>query len=843
MARVGWLFLMAWRDSRRSKARLLLFTSSIILGIAALVSINSFKANLQRDIDAQAKELLGADLLINGSQPLSDSLLSRLDSVTEELSRERYFSSMVLFPATGGTRLVQVRAQEGTFPYYGEIETEPADAARRFQEEGAALVDKTLLMQYGVAVGDSVKVGSNTYQIIGAITNVPGQNGITTTVAPPVYVSLSSLAGTSLFDRGSRIEHRQLYRLSAKADADLLKEELFKAVDAEGLNIRTVADQKRSVGNTFRDLARFLNLCGFIALLLGCVGVASSVHIYVREKTSAVAILRCLGAGGRQAFFIFLLQIVSMGLIGSLMGAALGGAIQYVLPQVFGAFLPVAVTVTLSWGAIAQGVLTGLGVSFLFALLPLSSIIKTSPLRTLRASFEEAPASGSLLRRLITLLIVLFVFLFSWWQIRDVVESLWFVAGLGLAFLILWGLGKLLMWAVRRFTPATLSFAARQGLANLYRPNNQTLVLIISIGLGTALITTLFLIQGMLLDRINLTASGDRPNMVLFDVRTEQKDSLSALTTSMDMPLLQEVPVVTTRAVRLNGYGKKEVQADTTIGIPDWAFDREYRITYREELIESEETVEGTWLPRVQAGDSIMISMEEGYAERLKLKLGDPVVWNVQGALLTTYVGHIRKVDWARIQTNFLVVFPAGVLERAPQFHVLITRVGGDDQSAGYQRAVVTAFPNISVVDLGLILQTVDEVIAQVSFVIRFMALFSILTGLIVLVGSVILSKYQRMRESVLLRTLGAQRKQVRRIIFFEYVFLGSIASLSGIVIAIAAAAAMAVYSFEIPFAPMLWPVVLVYLLITGLTVLIGLLNLRPVLNNPPLEVLRAEVG
>lgn len=839
---------MAWRDSRRSRARLLLFTSSIVLGIAALVSINSFKSNLQEDIDSQAKELLGADFLVRGNHEPSDSLLALLDSIPAVQAREKYFSSMILFPESGGTRLVQVRAQEGDYPFYGEIETTPADAARRFQQENAAIVDKTLLMQYGVEVGDSIKIGNATFPIIGAISNVPGQNGITSTVAPPVYIPLAAVEGSSLFDRGSRIEHRLLFRFDADAagalpDAEALKERFEPPVEEEGLDIRTVADQKRSVGNTFRDLARFLNLCGFIALLLGCVGVASSVHIYVKEKTAAVAILRCLGATGRQAFYIFLIQIMVMGAIGSLLGASIGVFIQFGLPQVFGDFLPVQVTMSVSLGAIAQGVLTGLGVSLLFALLPLSGIIKTSPLRTLRASYEAAEAGAGKGRALIIVSIVLFIWLFSWWQIRDLSESLFFVLGLGVSFLLLWGLGKGLMWAVRRFTPATLSFTARQGLSNLYRPNNQTLVLIISIGLGTALVTTLFLVQGMLLDRINLSAKGSRPNMVLFDIRTEQKDSLRALTESMDMPIMQEVPVVTTRVNEINGYSRKEAEADSTLKIPSWAYDREYRVTYRNDLIESEKTLRGEWGEAAQRGDSIFISMEEGYAERLQLEIGDPVIWNVQGAEVETYVGHIREVDWARIQTNFLVLFPEGVLEKAPQFHVLVTRVGDEAQSASYQQAVVRQYPNISVIDLGLILQTVDEVLGKIAFVIRFMALFSILTGLIVLVGSVILSKYQRMRESVLLRTLGARRRQVTKIIFFEYIFLGSIASLSGIFIAFGAAAAMAVWSFEVPFDPLLWPVAIVYLLITGITVLIGLMNLRPVLNNPPLEVLRAELG
>jgi putative ABC transport system permease protein len=208
---------------------------------------------------------------------------------------------------------------------------------------------------------------------------------------------------------------------------------------------------------------------------------------------------------------------------------------------------------------------------------------------------------------------------------------------------------------------------------------------------------------------------------------------------------------------------------------------------------------------------------------------------------MDTYVGSIRTVDWQRVQTNFLVVFPTGVLERAPQFHVLITRVASDRQAARFQQAVVKGFPNVSVIDLKLILQTIDEIIGKISFVIRFMAFFSIITGVIVLIGSVIISKYQRIRESVLLRTMGANRKQILMINALEYFFLGSLSALAGVFIALLGSWALARFSFEVPFSPSVGPVLVVYLIITALTMLIGLSNSRSILNNPPLEVLRQE--
>jgi len=294
----------------------------------------------------------------------------------------------------------------------------------------------------------------------------------------------------------------------------------------------------------------------------------------------------------------------------------------------------------------------------------------------------------------------------------------------------------------------------------------------------------------------------------------------------------------------LNGQTVEKLKEDTTNGISRGLLNREYRVTYRDSLIESETLVEGQWQGKVaKPGDSIFISVDDGIAQSLKLKIGDLVVFNVQGALLTTYVGSFRDVDFQRVQTNFLVLFPAGVLEEAPQFFVQLTRFDSTAQSASFQKALVSQFPNVSVIDLNLVLETVDEVLSKVSFVIRFMAFFSMVTGLLVLIGSVLISKYQRIQESVLLRTLGASRKQIAGINLVEYFLLGSLSAFSGIAIALAAGSLLAKVSFDAVLLPQPVPLLITFGSITLLTMIIGLLNSREVVNKPPLEILRKEAG
>lgn len=819
-----------------------MFVSSIILGIAALVAIFSFGYNLRADIDGQAKELIGADLVISSNRPVDPKMLPLLDSLGTRRSQERSFASMILFPRSLGTRLVQVRALQGEFPYYGSLETTSVASAQSFREGRQALVDKTLMLQFNARVGDSIKVGELTFQIAGILNKAPGQTGISATVAPAVYIPLQYLSQTGLEQKGSRINYLFYYKYDNQVNVKKLVEKLEPRLEKESLNTETIETQREEMGRSFKDLTGFLALVGFIALLLGSIGVASAIHVYMREKLSSIAILRCLGVSGSQAFLIYVIQILGIGLIGSVIGAILGTAVQQLLPKVLQDLLPIEITAGISWLAILQGVGLGLGISLLFSLLPLVSIRNVSPLNTLRLSLEHTSLFKDPLKWVVYGLILLFIFGFTYLQTEKWKEALYFTGGVLIGFLVLVGIAAGLMWTVRRFFPDSWSYLWRQGLANLFRPNNQTLILIVSIGLGTAFICTLFFVQNILLDRITLAARENQPNMVLFDIQTGQREAVAALTRQQGLPVIQQVPIVTMRIEEVNGQTAEDVKKDSTSGISIRAFQREIRSTFRDTLSETEKITQGTWWGNVRSpDDTVYVSIEESYAERSKLNIGDKILFNVQGALIPTVVGSFRKVDWNRIQTNFRVVFPAGVLESAPQFHVLMTKVPSAAASARFQQAVVQKFPTLSIVDLELILSVMDELLSKIGFVIRFMAGFSIITGLVVLISSVLISKYQRMQESVLLRTLGASRKQIYAITALEYFFLGALAAGTGIVLSLAGSWALAKYSFETSFSPNLLPVLVLFLVISLLTVAIGLFNSRGVVNRSPLEVLRSE--
>ena len=833
---LAWLFKMAWRDSRKNRSRLLLFISSIVLGIAALVAVYSFKDNLQRDIDQQAKELTGADLVVESRRSVSPKLLKKLTILGDERAQERTFASMIYFINNQGSRLVQMKALNGDFPFYGAIETSPLAAAKSFQSGRNALVDKTLMLQFEAKTGDSIKVGELNFAIAGVLNKAPGQTGISSSIAPTVYIPLKYLEDTGLTKIGSRITYKFYYQYSNADSLAKVIKTLSLQAEKEGFDLTTVESKKEETGRSFRDVSRFMALSGFIALLLGCIGVGSAIHVYIQEKLGTIATLRCLGLKARDAFLIYLIQISIIGLIGAVIGAILGTLVQFLLPIVLKDFLPITITMQISWAAIVQGIALGLIISILFALPSLLGVRKISPLNAIRASFESTITKRDPLKWLVYAFMLLFVLGFTYLQMKSIVQTIAFTGGILIAFLLLAAFSKLLMYMVRKLMPTSLNYLWRQGFANLYRPNNQTLMLTVAIGLSTAFICTLFFVQGILMNRVTLSSSENQPNMLLFDIQSTQKAGLNALTKSYNLPLMNQVPIITMRIEEINGEKLGKDSTNTR------AFKGEIRATYQDTLTVAEKVVAGVWTGKVASANApIYVSLEERYAQGIKVKVKDKIVFNVQGMLIPTVVGSLREVNWSRMQTNFRVVFPTGVLENAPQFYVLMTKVPTNEVSAKYQGAVVRNFPNISVIDLALVLQLLDELLNKIGFVIRFMAGFSMVTGWIVLLSAVWTSKNQRIKESILLRTLGASRKQILAINAIEYLFLGTLATAAGLILALSSSWLLARFSFDASFAPPLIPILLLFTGVVLLVVITGLWSTRKILNQPPLKILRTE--
>ncbi len=607
----------------------------------------------------------------------------------------------------------------------------------------------------------------------------------------------------------------------------------------------TVAEREEEVGEAILYLSNFLNLIGFIALLLGGIGVASSIFVYIRQKINTVAVLRCVGVSSNQALSIYLIQAAAMGLIGSVLGAILGSGVQLYLPVLVQDFLPVDIELYISWTSIFTGVATGVIISVLFALFPLLAVKKISPLFSIRS--VEVNLSSLLQNSTKIILgtaLALFVTGYAWLMLGEFLPALFFTLGLVACLLLLTGFAKLIMKGARKFLRAGFKYELRQGLANLYRPNNQTTTLLLTFGLGVTMISSLYLTQDMLLDQIDFGGQQDLPNLALYDIQYDQNDGVNEIIKSNGHQVLQNVPIVTMRIQGVNGMTAEAYDQDTTRRVSGWALNREYRATYRDTLLASEELVKGEWIGSADGMDEpFPISIEEDQRDNLAIDIGDTLTWNVQGIPIQTYVASTRTVKWDQPQPNFFVVFPAGVLESAPQFFATTINTTSREASLTLQQDIVQGYPNVSAIDVGLVIETVRNFIDKVTFVIQFIGLFSIITGLIVLAGSAATSRFQRIREAVLLRTLGASKKQVIKIQVIEYVLLGVMASITGLFLSLGASTLIGYFYFDIEFVPNFAIIGIEILILTALVLVIGLFNTRGIHNKPPLEVLRAEAA
>ncbi len=835
---------MAWRESRGTRRRLVLTVGAVSLGVAALVAINSFSANVTASVRAQARTLLGADLALRSRSAFPDSIEAVLDSIARSgvpLARVTSFASMALAPRTGQARLVEVRAIEGDFPFYGTVTTDPAGLWGGETTSRTVLVDPAVLVQLGARLGDTLAVGDGRFAVAGVITSAPGDVGLRTAFGPRVFLPARYLPETNLLRFGSRAQYRAYLRLPDDAQVQRLLNRHNALFQRHRIGSETVAEQEEDLTDALGRLARFLGLVGLVAVLLGGLGVGSAIRVFVRDRLDAAALLRCLGAPTRTVLAIHLLQAVALGVIGAVVGAVLGIAVQAALPAVVRDFLPLEVRVAVSWPTVLAGLGIGAGTAVLFALPPLLELRAVTPLRALRRDFDPGPRRRDPWRLAAVAALFGAIVLLAVWQAPSRGVGLAFAAALWLTAAVLWLTATGLMRATRRWFPARASYVVRQGIANLFRPQNQTVAVVLAIGFGVFLIATLYIVQRNLVDQFAVDARPDRPNLVLFDVQVDQRDGVARLLAARGVASRNPTPLVPARIAGLNGRDLDAIAADTGGPAPSrWALRREYRNTYRDTLVASERLMAGRWWEEPRGADEPpRISIEEDVAAELRVGIGDRITWNVQGVTLETRIASVRAVDWARFEPNFFVVFEPGVLEAAPQTWVLLGRAADPVLRAELQRDVVTAYPNVSVVDLTQVQRTLDGVLGRVSFAIRFMALFSVGSGLVILVGALRASRLQRLREAVLLKTLGATGGQVRRILLTEYLAWGALAALAGVGLAVVAGWALATRLFEIEFHVPALALGGVWLTVCALTAAVGLATSAEVLRGTPLQVLR----
>jgi putative ABC transport system permease protein len=744
-------------------------------------------------------------------------------------------------------------------------------------------VDPSLLVALDAHIGDTLSLGMMKFVIGAELRDVPGTPGVAEIIGPRVFIPEKYLPETQLLVFGSTAEYEMLAKLPPSTDPRKAIAPFRASFDKQQLRTVTVTQNQENATEAIQQLSQFIGIVGLVALLLGGVGVASGVRAFVARKIDTVAVFRCLGASSGQVLAMYVLQAAAMGVVGAIAGALIGIGVQFGLARVFGDFLPVDVEISLEPAAILTGIVIGGWIALIFSLRPLLALRNVSPLQTLRRDADSEVLRmrwNDMPRVLVNLALLASVVLIAILRAAD------FRQGLGFSFATLVVIGVLTLAAIflsfvaRKALRSGWPYVVRQGVANLYRPANQTRSVILSLGFGAFLITTLYLVQSNLLRRFEFNAAASDANIVFFDIQDDQLNGVDSIVRTGGH-VLQSAPIVTMRIARINDRPVERIVADSRArrradslarakggaaadsvetriaqeadarkkgasrqqsGRAGWALTREYRSTYRDTLTSGEKITSGKWFSKAAlegASDTTEMSLEKDVADELRVKLGDVITWNVQGVEIAARVTSLREVTWTRFEPNFFAVFASAAFRSAPKQHVILANVPDAKTVALLQRDIVTRYPNVSSIDLTLVRETVARIVAKVSTAMRFMALFSLAMGIPVLFAAVAATRRDRIREGVLLKTLGASRGQIIRILLAEYILLGILGSLTGMLLAIGGGWAVTHYVFEASYSPALAPAVGIAGLMLGLTVAIGLLAGRDVFRETPMSALR----
>ena len=843
-------FLLRFTTSefRRSWFRFVFVIAAFATGIGILVAVSGVRHNMTVAIEHESKSLLAADLTLNSSLPLAPAVRNAVPKHARTAD-EITFASMLSTSNGGSSRLVQVRGLRGLYPFYGTPTIKPESALPPLQsgdERTGALIDRSLAQQLDISVGAPITIGRIPFTVRGIIEQFPGESYARTVIAPKVVVPIAAVEGSELLQRGSRLTYKLHLAFDNPADTAVLERTLQGLQKQHQFEIDTVQRRKESLGRVLNNVHRFLTLISVAAVLLGGLGVGSAMLTFIRARSASIASLRCLGATRKEVGLLYGAQALFIASLGAIAGAGAGAALSYLLPIVLEEFLPLAVAPELPLNILGQGFFIALTVGVFFCLWPLLDIFSISPAAAIRGGDLVPNKEGALsLGRVRTALALLGVAVLIT-AVSFLLESL-LIGALATALLlmvcgVLGAAAWLCMLAVRRSRPQRLYFTARYGLAALGRPQSQTGIVVVTLGLAVFLLGTISLTHTSLLDQVSIAGSGTRPNLVLFDVQPDQREGVRALLKKHELAVQQEVPIVTMRLASINGRDNRDLRSDPAI--PEWTLRREYRSSYREDLIESERLAAGKIVPNFPwNGDPdtpIPVTVEEGIAKDLKVNIGDKVRFDVQGILLLTEVVGIRSVDWRRIQTNFFFLFPTGVLEDAPQFFAMMTRAHSLESLASVQREIIAAYGNISAIDLNLILETADIILSKVAVAVQFLALFTTLAGLCILAGALATTRAARLKELLLLKAVGATRQQIILITLFEFVLLGTLSAIVGLGASLTGGWIIATWYFESAFT-VSWPDLLVlFSVVLGAVCIVGVAMTVGLLRIHPMQVLRS---
>jgi putative ABC transport system permease protein len=833
---------LAWRETRGGWRHFVGFFASVALGVAALTSVGTLAANVDRALAREARALMGGDLELRAMRPLDPdeaAAVGRLVRDGAAVTRVLELVGMAREPSRDASLLVELKAIEPGYPLYGRLATRPAQPLSELLAGGGAVVQRDLLARLGVEPGDRIAIGNATVTIRGVIEAEPDAP-VGFALGPRVLIGADTLEASGLVQFGSRVRHRTLLRLPDRLAAREQRETIAREIADPAVRVSSFNEAQPGLRRFFTQMTTYLGLVGLVSLLVGGVGVASAVATFVRRQRPTLAILKCLGAGSPLLLASYLLQTQLVALAGALTGLALGVAAQPAIVRAVAGTLPIEVAARPDPGTMARALAMGMLTALLCALWPLLSIRSVRPSLLLRAEVEAVAGRRPWLA---TLPVAAGLAGLVLWQAGSWTLAGIFAGASAAALALLLVLARAVA-AIVRGRPRVGGLAWRQGLANLARPGGQTSGVIVALGVGVMLLVAIALLEASLDRQIDHEQRREAPSFFFVDIQPDQRDAfVRAVAAAGDGAAPALTPVVRSRLAAINGQPITRDMVERRRGGPDgdgaWYLRREYVLTYAEELPATNTLVQGRWW-RGADGTRPLVSVEEAAARHLGLSLGDRLTFDVQGVPVEAEVTSVRRVDWQTLSTNFFMILSPGALDGAPGTWVATVRVPAAAESR-LQGAVVTAFPNVTAIPVRDVLERVGAMLERMAVAIRVMALFSIGAGLVVMVSALAATRYARLRESVIWRTLGATRGVVARIFAVEYACLGAAAGIGGSALAVLLSWIVLRFVLEAPWSLALPPLALGVCLTIALSLAVGFLATFRILGQKPLPVLRQE--
>jgi putative ABC transport system permease protein len=845
---------MAWRETRSSWARLLFFFSCVALGVAAIVVLRSVVSHVRTTLTREARHLVGADVVIQAQRPWTDELRARIDKMLEtEPVRERMQlvdTQTMAVPqegqGAGVVRLVEVRGVEAGYPFYGAPELEGGAAySHTLLEHHGVLVQPEFLIELGLKVGDDVKLAGRPFTIRGVVTRDRVQRGGGIAFGPRVYVDLADLRQTPLLGFGSRATYQLLLRVDEAAITPLT-ERLRSEFRKDAVGVRSWRSLEDRLGQNLTTAENYLSLVGFAIVVLGGIGVWSVTRVVVLQKMRSVAVLKCLGATSGRVLATYVLQVLWLASGGSVLGVGLGAAAIAAIPQRVLAPLGVtSVGVTLS--AVVQGVAVGVLVSLLFALVPLLEVRQVKPLLLLRADTATTARRRDWRSVLAGMAVLAALALVAVWQANSWRAGLFVSGGLAVVGLGLLGVSRVLVSFVARFALSS-RFAMRHAVLSLARPGNQARVILMAVGLGSFFILGIRAVQSNLLDDFRVELGRNSPDLVLIDIQRDQVDGVRAAVAPYAAAPPRLLPLLRARVVGIEGRRVNLPTAEDVRRQGDMT--REYGITFRDALQDNERLVDGAfWTgPLTEAktpdGFDTEVSIEQMVREQTHVGVGDTMRFDIAGRIIQARVTSIRKVTWDEAQNGgFVFIFrPGPAMERTAHTYVGFLQVVADPAARGaVQRDLAKAYPNVSSIDVRDVLASIKEVVDNVTLGVTIVGTVTLAGGVLILIGAVAMTKFQRLYEAAIYRTLGASTRMIASMVAIEYGLLGTLAGLVGAGGALALSWALARWLFEIEWRPAGW-LLASGVVVTAVTVAaVGLAASADILVRKPLVVLRSE--